>query len=128
MARTTEDKVESVVTVDKGHDLAPHITAANILVTKVLATAGYDDDLMELIERYLAAHMYRIFNPMTTSETLGSLSESKSVSLGQQLKQTLPGQQVLVYDVGGHFALLQGQSERGTQKRTMRMLWLGTKD
>lgn len=126
MARTTDEKVETATEVDTGHDLTPHIAAAHVLVNRVLATAGYDDDLMELIERYLAAHLYRIFNPQVTSEGLGPLTEAKQVSLGQQLKQTTPGQQVLFLDVDGYFATLQGKAERGIGKRNIGLTWLGT--
>lgn len=125
MARTSEAKVGTVVEIDAADDITPFIATANMMVTKVLATSGYGDDLLETIERYYAAHLYRLFRPLTTSESVGGMSESITVSIGQQLKQTLPGQQVLVFDVDGYFSKLQGDAENGRKKRKIGMTWLG---
>lgn len=126
MPRTTEDKVGSIVEIDSADDVAPFITTANVMVTKVLASSGYDVDLLELIERYLAAHYYRIFRPQVTSESVSGVSESITLSIGQQLKQTTYGQQVLMLDVDGYFAQIQGRAETGKGKRKIGMTWLGT--
>lgn len=128
MPRTTEDKVGSIVEIDSADDVAPFITTANVMVTKVLAASGYDVDLLELIERYLAAHYYRIFRPQVTSESVSGVSESITLSIGQQLKQTTYGQQVLMLDVDGYFAQIQGRAETGKGKRKIGMTWLGTEE
>lgn len=129
MVRTLDASVRLTTDVDTTDDLTGHIAAASLMVDKVLVTdhaSGYADELLELIERYLAAHFYRILKPQVTSESLGGLSESVSVSLGQQLKQTTPGQQVLILDVDGYFAKLQGNAETGRQTRRLGLSWLGT--
>jgi hypothetical protein len=125
VARTTEDKVGTVVEIEAADDITPFITTANIMVTKVLGASGYDVDLMEIIERYYAAHLYRIFRPQVTSESVSGVSESITLSIGQQLKQTTYGQQVLIFDVDGYFNKLQGAAESGRPKRSIKMTWLG---
>jgi hypothetical protein len=65
MARTTEAAVKLIIKVNETAtpSLTPFIDAANMLVTKLCTSDDLDDDQLEIIERWLAAHFYAIRAP-----------------------------------------------------------------
>lgn len=112
MSRTSAANVRKIVETDSSIDLDAFIEVANELVTEVCADAGYTDSRMELIERYLAAHFYRVRDPMAGNESAGGVSVSYQHSGGMQLQLTREGQQVLILDTAGGFATLQAAAGR----------------
>lgn len=134
MARTTEALVKGIIKVKTTIDLAPYIDAATELVTEVcsLATKAdgslyYADARLLLIETWLAAHFYAIFDPRLSSVSVGQGAVSQSfmnkVDLG--LNQTTYGQQVKLLDTYGGLAALDAKMKKG--KTPVSVHWLGKK-
>lgn len=122
---TTEDDVANVVEIETTDDIAPFIYTASELIDRVLAASTYTDETKKSIGTWLTAHFYRVFRPVTQSESLAGLSESFAVNIGQQLKQTTYGQQVLILDTEGWFVKLQANAEQGRQPRKISLMHLG---
>ena len=59
MVRTTSSDVEGIIEVDASISLDPFIETANAFVTECCSSVStYDATRLELIERWLSAHMY----------------------------------------------------------------------
>lgn len=128
MARTTAELVAGIVEVQDAADvpqadLEPYILSANELVTEVCASAGYTDARLELIERWLAAHFYSVFDPRSQSESAG-VSSSFEGSAGMHLERTRYGQQAMLLDTKGGLAQLNAQAKDG-KKRRSQFFWAG---
>lgn len=131
MARTTPELVKGIVEVDETAwpDISPFIDTANHLVTEVCGSAGYSDSRMELIERWLAAHFYRIADPMLSLETIDVLGARFQFKLGLRLQVTTYGQQVMFLDTKGGFAALNNSAEKLQKfQGTIGGFWLGTEN
>ena len=122
MVRTTESAVREIGDFSASLTLTPFIETASNLVDKVeeCDTDGKnDDDDLELIERWLAAHFAAITNPQLTSKSLGSASSSfQKGTVGESLRATLFGQQALALDTSGCLD--------GFGKTKAKTGWLGT--
>lgn len=90
---------------------------ADVLVNDVLATAGYDSARMELIERNLAAHFYRMMDPAVASESARGISQSLREMIGLILSNTTYGQTAMVLDTQGLLAALSKRTERGSPRK-----------
>lgn len=123
MARTTPELVRGIVETDGTTDLEPFILAAESLVTEVCEPAGYSDERLELIERWLSAHFYQIFDTPTSSEKAGSVSESKQYHIELGLNQTRYGQQAMLLDTKGGL-----RSVNSGKRRVVGAFWLGTEN
>lgn len=123
MARTTEAQIEGICEVSEGTDLAPFIEVANDLVTEICVPAGYSAVRLELIERWLAAHFYCVFDPRTQSESAG-VSESYEGSAAMHLNRTRYGQQAMLLDTAGGLAKLNANANKGAVTRAS-ISWLG---
>ena len=72
--RTTALAVSKIIQVDVGLGsdleslLAPFIETASLLITDVCGKSEYTEAKFELIERWLAAHLYGCFDPQLLSE------------------------------------------------------------
>lgn len=124
MARTTASAVEGICDVIEDTDLDPYILPANELVTEVCVPAGYSDERLELIERWLAAHFYCVFDPRAQSESAG-VSASYEGTAGMYLERTRYGQMAMILDTAGGLAQLNTQTEAG-KVRTLSISWLGS--
>jgi hypothetical protein len=128
MARTTPELVRGVIEVNDEIDLDPFISASNKLVTARCSDAGYDTDLLQEIETWLAAHFYAIRDPRTTFEGVGAaqLSYESKVDIG--LKVTRYGQQAMRLDYAGGLASLDNTLNKITTNLTerKRITWLGS--
>lgn len=122
MARTTSDLVADIIEVDVDIGLTPFISVANELVTEVCAAAGYTDERLELIERWLAAHFYTNRDPRPTREEAGPVSASYQSKLGLNLATSHYGQTAMVLDTAGGLAALNSL----TPTKTLSVTWLGT--
>lgn len=121
--RTTDELVQGLVEVDSGTDLSPFILTANELVTEVCASvlneAGtapkYSDTRLELIERWLAAHFYAMFDQgaNVASEKAKTVAASYQHQVGLVLKFTRYGQQAMALDTAGGLAALNAKAEKG---------------
>lgn len=123
--RTNATAVGKLVEVEAGIDLDPFMETANALVTEVCVPAGYDDTRLELIERWLSAHFYRIRVPTVDFEKADVVAERRAIKVGYGFDQTTYGQQALRLDTAGGLAKLEAASKEGKATR-VQMLWLGT--
>jgi len=121
----TADKVEEIVEVDPSISLDIFIEAAHSLVTRECSDSGYDDETLELIEAYLAAHFYKLRDQSVASEKAGSVAVSYQYKIGMFLAETKEGQMAMILDTAGNLAALSKRTEEG-ESATVSMGWLGT--
>lgn len=121
--RTTEDAVRDIIEVDDAAlsdaGLAPFIATASHVVDRYcdvatnpsLATTHdppYDEETLEEIERYLAAHFYASSrDPRLVSDTVSSLQSAYQMKTDLYLGLTHYGQHAIVLDTYGGLAALQ---------------------
>ena len=109
--RVTADEVGAIIDYDTDiiTDISAFITAANLTVTAMLSSAGLSDDQLKEIERWLAAHFIAIQDPRAKSKEFGDSKEDyEGAVVGEGLKLTRYGQQVLVLDTSGTMASASG--------------------
>lgn len=124
---TTSSNVASIITLLDDHtesDLDAFVTIANRFVARVLKDCDYEDEDLELIERYYAAHLYAVDNPEMniTSEGAGSIRETyQGTQIGKGLSSTKYGQMAISLDDCGVLANLEGPKVGGSTQ----FVWLG---
>lgn len=123
MPRTTDENVGGVTEVDDTISLTPFILSANLLVTELCTASDYSDERLELIERWLSAHFYRIRDPARTAEKVGPIGENYLTQIGLHLNQTREGQMAMMMDTAGNLARLQ--LDMSKPRKTVRTMWLG---
>jgi hypothetical protein len=133
VARTTAALVGGIVEVEPGHDLTPFIDAANLLVTD--QCTGYDpaysDSHLEIIERWLAAHCYRMgYTRMVVAQGVWGAANERfdAQELKLMLNNTPYGQQAMAFDTGGNLAALNNalQDVKKSLGGGTRISWLGS--
>jgi hypothetical protein len=98
---------EIIKTVLTELEVAPMITAANLLVTAKCSTAGYSSAELKEIERWLAAHFVSVRDPSgsVSEKKVGEASEKYQRGSKAQAKEALEGtpygQQALILDYRG---------------------------
>lgn len=136
--RTTPTLVQGILEVESGKDLTPFIRSANVLVNGVCGDSGYtdgdpdavppvpyEDTEMELIERWLAAHFYTIYDNQLSQAGAGSVRASFQHDVDLLLFNSMYGQQAVVLDYHGNLAALQNQAK--TRRKVVTSIsWLGT--
>lgn len=116
MPRTTPAAVRSIAKIKASITdaaLAVFIEAANSIVTRLCLLSGYDDPTLELIERWLAAHFYHVFDPRRVDEKVDVLSATYEGKSGMNLNFTRYGQQAMLLDTAGNLAMLQREITQG---------------
>lgn len=126
MARTTSSNVEGIIEVDVTISLDPFILVANELVTEVCSDAGYTEERLELIERWLAAHFYCTRDPRASREQAGPVAQSLQSVIDLGLNNSHYGQTALLLDTAGGLAALNKAAQKG--KLTASVTWLGNED
>ena len=133
MPRTTKAQVEEIIELDSTvvpdeAAMLPFITVANELVTEACTgdngpATAYSSTRLELIERWLAAHLYTNRDPRTTSESAGvSASYQSAVGLGFDTSHY--GQTAMRLDTNGGLAKINEDTKKG--KPRVGVKWLGT--
>ena len=120
--RTTEQAVRDLLggEVPVGVDLTPWLQSANVIVTARCLTAGYSTEMLELIERYLAAHLYMMNQRVLVRRKIGqSEDEWDRGKVGLGLDLTPWGQMIKT--------LLDPKNTLGF-KAKLKVVWLGTED
>jgi hypothetical protein len=120
MPRTDADLVSKLLAKDyrPGADLDAHILTASVLVDRVAdagmaAGAQVPDPLLELIERWLAAHAYcMVDQPYSSKSTEGS-SGSFQGQTGKYYEATKYGQMAVSLDSTGTLAETGGGGGKG---------------
>jgi hypothetical protein len=120
--RTTPELVAGIIEVDSSIPLAPFISVASSLVTEFCSDKGYDDERLELIERWLSAHFYTNRDPRTTRAEAGSVSESYQSKVDLYLATSHYGQTAMMLDTSGS---LLGLS-KGVKRQVVGVSWVGT--
>lgn len=125
--RTNNDAVASIVELDPGIvDISPFILTANSLVTSCCSGVGYDNYTLELIERWLAAHFYKIRDQAVAMENVKGVQEQYQYKLGLNLNATMYGQQAMMIDVKGGLSRQNVLVGKGTAGFTASLTALGT--
>jgi len=102
--RVTDEDVKKIISTTI--DTTPFITPANLIVTDRLSGEGLGDPLLKEIERWLAAHLVAIRDPVYKTEKTGDASATVFAEGGKGLDATPYGQQVKVLDITGKMATL----------------------
>lgn len=118
MPRTTSDAVAEILEVDDDISLTPFIATANSLVTERCVPLGYDDERLELIERWLSAHFYSIRDKVVSSESAKGVSQSYQYAVALGLNVTIYGQQAKLLDTKNGLDTFS--------KKQAKVSWLGT--
>jgi len=124
MVRITDADVKALIDVDASISLTPFINAANELVTELCTDSDYTDTRLEMIEAWLAAHLYLMRDQAVASEKAGSVSATYQYKIGLFLQQTKQGQQALLLDTAGNLAALSKRMEDG-EAASISIDWLG---
>lgn len=105
--RTTISAVQKIIVYDTVQipDLTPFIASASLLVDEVVAIAPSPSaGILEVVERYLTAHLVAITDPRTASEQVRSLQQSFQYKLGMGLALTHHGSMAMLLDTSGRLA------------------------
>lgn len=111
-ARTTDVLVKALMApgrdydLRKNPDLTPYITTANVHVNRIEAAGEADAVLLELIERWLAAHFYKMSDQAYSARSTQGASGTFQGQTGQRLMATKYGQTALDLDGTGYLASL----------------------
>jgi hypothetical protein len=135
MARTTKANIEEIIELDPevvpdDAAMASFITVANELVTECCTgdaapTVAYTDERLELIERYLAAHLYTNRDPRAVIEKVGPVGTTFQSRVDLGFDTSHYGQIAMRIDTNGGLAQLNEDMKKG--KPRVGVTWLGTK-
>ena len=131
--RTTPTLVDGIVDVQAGFDLTPMIAVANQLTTQFCTygpgtssarippyTDGFVGSQMELIERWLAAHCYKVYDNALANARAGSVAVGYQFKIDMGLLQTQYGATAMLLDIGGN--LSRWSNSLSARKRTK--IWI----
>ena len=112
MARVTITEVKLIIDTSLEDDnITAYITAANALVTDVLASSGLTSTILKEIERWLTAHLIAATQErQSKKEEAGGAKIEYTGAYGDGLKLTSYGQMVMTLDSSGLMASLGGRS------------------
>jgi len=104
-ALTTISAVQKIIDYNQTliPDLTPFIDGASTLANNVIGDA-LDATTMELVERYLAAHLVGITDPRLQSEQVKSIQASYQNKLSDGLGITHWGSMAMLFDTSGKLA------------------------
>jgi hypothetical protein len=133
--RTTQALVAGIIEVTPGVDLTPFIAIGNQMTTdnctyparggyQVPYTDGFVGSKMELIERWLSAHFYAIFDTQLTFARAGTVGVGYQHKINYGLMNTQWGQQAMMLD---QYAGLARVNNSAIVKKKVRVdiMWLG---
>jgi hypothetical protein len=127
--RTTPILVAGLIDVASGFDLSPCIATANEIVTEVCGSSGYSDGYigsrMELIERWLAAHFYTIFDNQLATARAGTVAVSYQHKVDYGYRNSMYGQQAMLLDTKGNLAK-QENTVNVQRKIVLGLVWIGS--
>lgn len=126
MPRTTDAAVRQLFPKDQAALPVSHYVAdASLLVTEILGTSGLTAGRLELVERYLAAHLYVLGTNEggVMEETIGqsTVKLGSSFALGAGLRLTRFGQMAISFDTTGKLEDMSA-SVKGKKKAEFRVV------
>lgn len=121
MSLTDTELVQGILgsNYDDCRDLTPFIDGASLIVARVVTCAAAKGITLssaeqEMLERYLAAHLYGHQNQFLTSKSTGGASGSFQGSYGMHLERTSYGQDAMnLYDPSGCLAAMNKRATAG---------------
>jgi len=125
--RTTSAAVALIIEVDANINLTSFIEVANALVTECCSADDYDATRLELIERWLSAHVYTIRDMRASEERAGAVSERKQSAVALGFDSSHYGQMAMRLDTKGGLAVLNEQMKKG-KGQAVQISWLGSED
>ena len=105
--RTTEDKVQAIISYDLMliPDIDQFIADASLIVDNVIAIdSRASAAILELVERYLTAHLIAISDPRVKREQVKTLAVEYAVSLDKGFAITTYGTVAMTVDITGRLA------------------------
>lgn len=108
--RTNSDEVKALI--DTNRDVTPFIADASLLVDEQLAAKGLTSGRLQLIEKYLAAHLVALTEERggLVRFKMGDSSEEYQLPKGTGIAMTRYGQMAITLDTTG---VLQNLSRAG---------------
>ena len=124
--RTTDAAVKLIIEVDINISTTSFIEAANALVTQCCTnlTTDYTDAHLELIERWLSAHMYTNRDMRASEERAGDVSQRLQSKVDLGFDTSHYGQMAMRLDYQGGLAALNEKIKKG-QRATVSLTYLG---
>jgi hypothetical protein len=127
--RTTDTLISEILDFDSGSNLTAFISTANAFVTQCCTGSSvetdYEDDVLTLIETWLAAHLYTIKEQLIDTEKAGSVSEKFQYKIDLGFASSRYGQTAMQLDWQGGLSALNEQMKKGKGRRPG-VTWLGT--
>lgn len=135
--RTTVDRVQAVLLseYDGTTDLSPFMSGAAILTDQAEVYGVANErpatpEQLEEVERWLAAHLYKVVDRPYASKNTGGASASYDGKTGQGLDFTGFGQHAKLLDPTGYLASIGATTSAGggvvpPKRATVRVSWLG---
>lgn len=135
MSRTTRANIAGIIELDAeivpdDAAMEPYILVASELVTECCTGANapkggeYSDVRLELIERWLAAHIYTNRDPRAASESAGPVSVSYQSRVDLGFDTSHYGQMAMRIDTNGGLSRLNEDTKKG--KPRIGAVWLGS--
>lgn len=133
MARTTRALVGTIIELDPevipdDAAMEPFITVANELVTEACVDNGpstaYTSARLELIERWLAAHLYTNRDPRAVNEKAGAVGATYQSKVDLGFDTSHYGQTAMRLDTNGGLAKLNDDAKKGRPR--VSVYWPGT--
>lgn len=134
--RTTYEAVGGIIELDSSivpdaASMLPFITVASEFVDECCTgdagpSTAYTDERLELIERWLAAHIYTNRDPRVVNEKAGSVGGSYQSRVGLGFDTSHYGQTAMRLDTNGGLSKLNDDMKKG--KPVVSAVWLGTSD
>ena len=126
MARTTEDRVNLLIQYDLTiiTDIQSFIDDASMLVDNIVAIAPLPSTaLLEIVERYLAAHFIAIADPRVDTEKVKSLQTKYQYLLDKGFAITHWGTTAMMVDTTGRLAAFNNRLLDGNGPK--QFFWAG---
>lgn len=126
---TTVDAVQKIIQYDTTlfPDLTPFIESASLLVTDVVGIdPAPSDAVLELVTRYLTAHLLTITEPLVSHEQVKSLQATYQFKLSDGLGLSHWGSTALLMDTTGRLSRYNQQILGGHARPTL--FWSGTEN
>ena len=114
MARTNPTSVKTVLGSDLDDPIVDsYIQVANALVTEKLGSSDLGATRLEMIERWLSAHLIAITRErFAIRETIGEASVQYAGEFGRGLDSTSYGQMVMILDTTGELSKMSKKAVR----------------
>lgn len=101
--------------------------SANEVVNNIIVAVDstYSVNLLTLIETYLSAHFYSLYDPRASYETVSSVRATYDGKTGMLLEWSRYGQGAILLDYGGYLANMNYLMSVGKFRRRLGIIWLG---